>query len=220
MSTGKRYKFFGSTFEVGTGLGNPITVTGASAADPVVLTATQSLDIGDVVKLANFDAPSQLDGQSFVVDNPSGSDFELAGVDGTDYDSFNAGTPNAQATPYTWTEFCELTASNQADGAPTEEDVSTICSTAKEFEQGLSDSGTLQLDFNWAGNETVQAALKAAKLSGDQIPFRITVANGGGIVVMIGTVQTTSMTGGVGQAVWKGSATVKLSGEVFVFEAP
>ena len=50
---------------------------------------------------------------------------------------------------------------NQSGGAD-QYDASTICSDAKEFEQGLSDSGTLQLDFNWAGNQAVQTAIRNA----------------------------------------------------------
>ncbi len=221
MSTGKRYKFTGSSFGVQTGFGSPVTVTGASATNPVVLTASNSFDLGDVVKLSNFDAPAQLDGGVYAVDDPSGSDFELANVDGSAYDAFDAGSPNAQATPVTFSEFCELTGANQQGGAADQEDVSTICSTAKEFEQGLRDNGTLQLDFNWAGNETVQAALDAAETSGDMLAFKVGVgANSvGGIVIMTGTVQTSSFSGQVG-SVWKGSTTIKLSGPRFVLPAP
>lgn len=219
MSQGKRYKFFGSTFGVQTALGSPVSVTGASATDPVVITASNSLDLGDVVKLA-MESPGNLDGGVFAVDNPSGSDFELAGIDGSAYDAFDAGSPPAATfTPVTFSEFCELTGANQQDGAASQEDVSTICSTAREFEQGLSDSGTLQLDFNWAGNQPVQAALRAAKKSGDQLAFKVTFPNDGGSAIMIGTVQQTSFSGSTGQSVWKGSATIKLSGDVFVLEA-
>ena len=220
MSTGKRYKFFGSSFEVQTGFGSPKTVTAITAADPpVVSAAAHGFVLGDVVKLANIDAPTQLDDGSFAVDNPVSGSFQLAGIDGSGYDAFDAGSPNATATPVTFSEFCELTGANQQDGAADQEDVSTICSTAKEFEQGLSDSGTLQIDFNWAGNETVQAALRAAKRSGDALAFRVTMPGDGGSVIMIGTVQQTSFSGQKGQAVWKASATIKLSGEIFVLEA-
>lgn len=221
MSAGKRYKFQGSSFTVQTGFGTPVNVTGATAADPVVLTATNTFVLGDVVKLSNFDAPTQLDGATYAIDNPLAGSFELAGVDGTGYAAFNAGSPNAVATPVTFSEFCELTGVNQQDGSADEEDVSTICSTAKEFEAGLSDSGTLQLDFNWAGNETVQAALRTAKVAGTTLAFKVAVgaAAAGGTVIMIGTVQQTSFSGQVGQ-VWKGSATIKLTGEIFVLAAP
>ncbi len=219
MSQGKRYRFNGSTFEVQTGFGSPKTVTNITAANPpVVSSSAHGFTLGDVVKLSNIDAPTQLDDGTFPVDNPGTNDFELAGVDGSAYDAFDAGSPNAQATPVTFTAFCELTASNQQDGGADQIEVTTICSTAKEFEQGLSDSGTLQLDFNWAGNEVVQAALREAKIAGDKLAFRITLPTDGGMAIMVGTVQQTSMQGSV-NGVWTGSATIKLSGEVFVLEA-
>jgi hypothetical protein len=220
MSTGKRYRFYGSSFEVQTGFGSAKTVTAITAADPpVVSAAAHGFTLGDVVKLANIDAPTQLDDGVYPVDNPLTGSFELAGVDGSAYDAFDAGSPNATATPVTFSEFCELTGVNQQDGSADQEEVSTICSTAKEFEQGLADSGTLQLDFNWAGNETVQAALRAGRRSGDQLAFRVTMPGTGGSVIMIGTVQQTSFSGSTGQSVWKASATIKLSGDIFVLEA-
>lgn len=219
MSSGKRYKFNGSTFAVQTGLGSPKTVTGITAANPPVVTSTaHGLALGDVVKLSNIDAPAQLDGGTFALDNPATDTFELAGVDGSAYDAFDAGSPNALATPATFSDFCELTGSNQQDAGADQIEVSTICSTAKEFEQGLSDSGTLQLDFNWAGNQTVQAAMRAAKISGDKLAFKVTFPGDGGMVIMIGTVQQSSFQGAV-NGVWTGSATIKLSGEIFVLEA-
>lgn len=218
MSSGKRYKFNGSTFAVQTGFGSPKTVTNATAADPVVLTsATHGLVLGDVVKLSLFDAPTELDGGTYAIDNPLTNSFELAGVDGSGYATFDAGSPNALATPITFSTFCELTGMNQQGGGADQIEVSTICSTKKEFEQGLGDSGTLQLDFNWAGLETVQTALRDAETSGDQIAFRVVMANEGGQIVMIGTVQQTSFQVALNE-VYTGSATIKLSGEIFVLE--
>lgn len=219
MSTGKRYKFNGSTFAVQTGFGSPLTVTDITAANPPVVTsAAHGLILGAVVKLSNLDAPAQLDGGTYAIDNPATNTFELAGVDGSGYDAFDAGSPASLATPATFSEFCELTGANQQDAGADQIEVSTICSTAKEFEQGLSDSGTLQLDFNWAGNETVQAAMRTAKINGDKLAFKITFPGDGGTVILIGTVQQTSLQGSV-NGVWTGSATIKLSGEIFVLEA-
>ena len=218
MSSGKRYKFNGSTFAVQTGVGSPKTVTASSVADPVVITAAaHGFILGDVVKLVNFDAPTELDGGTYAVDNPATNTFELAGVDGTGYAVFDAGTPNAQALPAVFSAFCELTGMNQQGGGADQIEVSTICSTKKEFEQGLGDSGTLQLDFNLAPLEDVQTALREAEISGDQLAFRVVLDNDGGQCVMIGTVQQTSFQGAV-NGVYTGSATIKLSGEIFWLE--
>lgn len=220
MSSGKRFKFNGSTFAVQTGYGTPKTITAITKADPAVVSATaHGFVLGSVVKLNNIEGMTQVDGGVYAVDNPVSGAFDLAGVDSTGYDAFAVGSPNdAEAAPVTFSAFCELTGMNQQGAAADQEDVSTICSTAKEFEQGLTDAGTLQLDYNYAPNEPIQAVLRAAQISGDKIAFKVTMAGGGGVVIMVGTVTTTSFTGS-NASVWKGSASIKLSGEVFVLEA-
>lgn len=220
MSAGKRYKFQGSTFKVQTALGAAQEITAITKADPAVVSSAAHGNVtGDVVKLT-IDSGSmyELNGNLYAVDNEASGTYELAGVDSTDYTTFAAGSPFDYAQKVTFSNFCELTSVNQQDGGADEIEVTTICSTAKEFEQGLSDSGSLTLDFNWAGNETVQAALRTAKVSGDQLAFKITFPGTGGIVIMIGTVQSTSFQGAV-NGVWTASATIKLTGEIFVHAA-
>lgn len=220
MSAGKRFKFNGSTFKVQTALGSPQEITGITKADPAVVSSAAHGNVtGDVVKMTiNANSMSQLDGNLYVVDNEASGTYELSGVDSTGYDTFAAGSPYDYARRVTFSNFCELTGANQQDAGADQVEVTTICSTAKEFEQGLSDSGTLQLDFNWAGNETVQAALRAAKISGDQLAFKITFPGTGGTVIMIGTVTSTSFQGSV-NGVWTGSASIKLTGEIYVLPA-
>lgn len=220
MSSGKRYKFNGSHFQVQTGFGTSKTVTAITKADPAVVSATaHGFLLGAVVKLNNIEGMTQVDGGVYPVDNPLTGTFELNGVDSTGYDAFALASPNlANAAPITFSEFCELTGVNAQDAAPNQEEVTTICSTAKEFEQGLSDSGTLQLDFNFAPNQPIQKVLTAAKKSGDQTAFKLTLPTDGGIIILIGTVQTNSFTGSVGAPVWKASTSIKLSGDVFVLE--
>ena len=217
MSSGKRYKFQGSTFGVQTSLGTPKTISAISLADPAIVSASaHGFDVGDVVKLENIDGMTQVDDGLFAVDTPvAAGTFALSGVDSTLYDALVVGSPAPTASPVVFSNFCELTGSNQQDGATDQEDVSTICSTAKEFEDGLPDSGTLQLDFNWAGNLAVQAAMRTARANGTKIAFKVTFPGDGGVVIMIGSVQQTSFSGQVGQ-VWKGSATIKLSGDIYV----
>ena len=220
MSQGKRYKFNGSQFKVQTGFGAAKTITGITQADPPVVSSTaHGFVTGDVVKVSSVQGMVELNGYLYPVDNEASGSFELAGADSTDYTAFATGSPaNGIAEPVTFSSFCELTGANQQDAGADTIEVTTICSDAKEFEQGLSDSGTLQLDFNWAGNETVQTALREAKISGEQLAFKIVFPGTGGIVIMIGTVTSTSFQGAV-NGVWTASASIKLTGEVFVFAA-
>ena len=213
MPQGKRYKFQGSTFAVQTGLGATDAITAITAANPPVVTSTGHGNLeGDVGQIAAVVGMTELNGGLYVVDDPTANTFELADVDASAYAAYVSGGTFA---PVVFSSFCELTGVNQQDGQADEIEVSTICSTAKEFEIGLGDSGTVQLDFNWAGNETVQAALRAAKRSGAITAFRVTFPGTGGKVVMLGYVQSMSFAGQV-NGVWTASATIKLTGNIFV----
>lgn len=213
MASGKRFKFNGSTFQVQTGYAATKTITGITKANPgVVSSAAHGLLLGAIGKIAAVAGMTEVNGNLYVVNNPASGTFELAGTDTTNYTTYTSGGTFA---PAVMSSFCELTGVNQQDDTADEIEVSTICSTAKEFEQGLSGSGTLQLDFNLAPNEAVQTALRTAKLSGDAIGFKITLPGSGGSLIMFGTVQQTSFTGAV-NGVWTASATIKLTGPIFV----
>lgn len=216
MSSGARYKFQGSTFQVQTGYvatSPSPALTGISKADPAVVTqAATTYTDGDVIRIQGVNGMTEVNNQLFVVDNAAAGSFELAGVDSTLYTTYTSGGFTDEVS---FSQFCELTGLNQQDGTADEIEVTTICSTAKEFEQGLSDSGTLQLDYNFAPNGTVQAYMRAAKIAGDITAFKVTFPNSGGTVIMLGTIQATSFQGAV-SGVWTGSATIKLTGEIFV----
>jgi hypothetical protein len=216
MAAGKRFKFNGSTIQVSTGTASAKTITDISNSDPAVVSSTaHGLALGTVGRIAAVVGMTELNGNLYVVDNPDTGDFELAGVDSTDYTEYVSG---GTFTPLTYTAFCELTGIDQQDGTTDEIEVTTVCSTAKEFEAGLSDSGTLTLNYNYAPGEAVQAAFSAAKKTAEQIAVRVTLPNSGGVIVMLGTVQQSSFTGANG-AVWTGTTQIKLTGEIFVLEA-
>lgn len=216
MSQGLRYKFNGSTLSVMTGLhgSSPSpAITNISQADPAVVSSAANPHVdGDVIRIIGVVGMTSVNNRLFVVDNRVSGSYELAGEDTTMAAAYISGGRVDEAQ---FTEFCELTGANQQDGGADEIEVSTICSTAKEFEQGLSDSGSLQLDYNSAPNGTVETALRSFKESGEQIAVKIVFPNSGGTVIMIGTVQSQSMSGAVND-VWKGSATLKLTGPIFV----
>lgn len=216
MAAGKRLKFQGSSLQVSTGVAATKTITDVDATDPALVTSSaHGLALGTVGRIAAVVGMTELNDNLYVVDNPDTNDFELAGVDATGYTPYVSGGTFA---PLVYTAFCELTGVDQQDGTTDEIEVTTICSTAKEFETGLSDSGTLTLNYNFAPNTPVQAAFAAAKKAGDEVAVRITFPNGGGTIVMIGSVQQSSFSGAV-SGVWTGSTTMKLTGEIFVLAA-
>jgi len=219
MSQGVRYKFIGSTIQVGIGeqAGSPaLAISNITQANPAVVSAAgHDAELGDVVRILDVVGAVQFNGNLYAVDNPTVGGFELADEDNSMGAAYDSG---GEVREVTFSEFCELTGAAQAGGGADQEEVSTICSTAKEFEQGLADAGTLTLDFNFAPLTEVQTVLRASEKTGDDVAVKITLPNDGGVIIMLGTVQTTSFNGAIGQAIWKGNAVIKLSGPIFVLD--
>lgn len=213
MSSGQRFKFNGSKIQVSIGSGAAKNATDIDNTDPALVTAAaHGFALGAVVRAAAVVGMTELNGKLFVVDNPDAGDFELAGVDATEYNPYTSG---GTFTPLTYSAFCELTGIDQQDGTSDEIEVTTVCSTAKEFEVGLSDSGTLTLNYNFAPKSDIMGAFAAAKKAGTEVAVRVELPNAGGTIVMLGKVQQSSFTGANG-AVWTGNTQLKLSGEIFV----
>lgn len=212
MAQGKRFKFTGSSFQVQIGYAATKVITAITKANPGVVSSTaHGLLAGAVGKIAAVVGMTEVNGGMYVVQNPVTGTFELAGTDTTNYTTYTSGGTFA---PATYSPMCELTSLTQQDGSADEIDVTTICSTAKEFEIGLSDSGSLTLEYNFAKAEAAQAALIAAKASGDIISFVITLPGTGGKIVLLGLVQQMGFNASNG-TVWTGSATIKLTGPVY-----
>lgn len=219
MSSGLRYKFRGSYIYVGTGIAGTSpspAITAISLTNPAIVSTSpqaHGLVQADVAYLYGISGATQFNGNLYPVDDVTTLDFALG-----DYDNSNgnAYTSGGKVDKVSFTNFCELTDISQQGGGADQQDVSTVCSDAKEFEQGLGDPGTLTLGFNLAPSSAIQTVLRAAERSGAKIAFKIVLPNSGGTIIVVGSVQTTSFTGSIGDAIWKGSATVKLSGPVFV----
>lgn len=68
-------------------LNNPITMTGATKADPVVITAaSHGLSNGDQVRITQVVGMTNLNGRVYTVANANTNDFELTDDDGNDID--------------------------------------------------------------------------------------------------------------------------------------
>lgn len=219
MSQGQRFKFQGSQFQVQTGFegASPSkAITAITAADPGVISSTaHGFVTGDVVRIQGVNGMVELNNRLVVVDNEVSGTFEMANEDTTNNDTYVSG---GYLDEVNFSEFCELTAASQQDGTADEVEVTTICSTGKEFEAGLSDAGTLQMDYNFAPNSVVMVALREAKEAGTELAFKIIFPAAGGTIIMLGTVQASSFAGAVSGA-WTGSTTIKLSGAMFVLAA-
>lgn len=212
MSGGVNYKWQGTRIAVSIGFTTPAPAPGVTAItkdDPAVVTdAAHGLESGDVIKISGVLGMTEINGRSFAVDVLSVDTFALVDLDSTGYGAYISGGTYDKAA---FTNYCQLTGYNRSGGSSPEIDVQTICSTAAEFELGLPDFGTTQLDYMFNLNDTVQQALSAADLSKDTVAVRVTLPKNGGTMVQLGAVQQTSESASQG-GVWSGSATIRNSG--------
>ncbi len=213
MPGGARFKFQGSTIAVGTGYGTTRTITAITRANPCVVSATtHGFANGDIVLIEGVVGMTELNGGLYVVSAAATGTFALTGVDSTLYSTYTSG---GTARAATMSNFCELTGYNRSGGTSPEIAATSLCSTSQEFEVGLPDYGTTQIDFNFAPKTAIQTAIQAAYKSGAATPVRVVLPNTGGTVVQIGYVQQTSETGSV-NGLWTGSMTLRNTGDAVV----
>jgi hypothetical protein len=93
-STDPRDQFF---MDAGLSLDSPKTITGATKANPVVVTCVaHGFSNGDVVSILDVEGMTELNGRKFIVSNKTTDTFELkdedgVNVNGTDYGTYAAG---------------------------------------------------------------------------------------------------------------------------------
>ncbi len=210
MSGAASYKFSGSNISVLTSYaGSPKTITAITKANPAVVTSTaHGLANGDVVKIAGVVGMTEVNGKVYVIKTVTANTFELTDTDSTGFTTYVSG---GTASVAVFTNFCGLTQYSRSGGSSAEIDDTSLCSTAKEFLLDLPDFGTTQLDFKFALNGVVNAALAAYDKSKDVTAVRIVLPNSGGTAVQLGYVQQTSESAGNG-TIWTGSATIRNSG--------
>ena len=216
MAGGVRYKWQGSKVEISTAFSlTAKVITAIAKANPAVVTSTaHGLQDGAVVAIDSVGGMTELNGRRFAIKRLTADTFSLVGVDSTGYTTYTTG---GGATPATFANFCEMTGFNRQGGSSPEIDATTICSDAAEYEVGLPDFGTTQIDYNWAPSVGVQKAIEAAYAAGDIIAVRVTLPKNGGVKVQLGTVQQTSEQASNG-SLWTGSLTLRNTGAPAFFE--
>lgn len=209
---GLRYKFHGSQIKILTDFhaeSPSKAITAITKASPAVITAAgHNLVSGDVIKIAGVVGMTEVNGGVYVVEYVSSTQVKLVDTDSTSWGTYTSGGLYDEGT---FSNLCELTNYNRQGGTSPEIPATTICSTAQEFEIGLPDFGTTQIDFNFAPNTTVQGALHDFYLSGDKMAVKVVLPNSGGNLVQIGFVQQESETAGVG-GIYTASATIRNTG--------
>jgi hypothetical protein len=213
MAAGIRHKFAGSMVQIATGFGTPAaSITDITNANPAVVTdATHGLSDGDTVQITGVVGMTEVNGGVYVVEALTADTYALIDVDSTAYGEYASGGSVAVAE---FSNFCELTGYNRTGGTSPEIDATTICSTAAEYEVGLPDFGTTQLDFNFAPQTSVQQAIAAyysGANAGQKTAIKVTLPGSGGSMVQLGTIQQTSEQSAV-NGLWTGSLTIRNTG--------
>lgn len=215
MAAGQRLKFQGSYLSVITGSTGTQAITGASKANPCVLTCTaHTFVVGDVTPISGVVGMTELNGNSYVISAVGLNTITLHGVDSTNYSTYVSGGTAAKGT---FSNFCELTGFDRSGGASADIPVSTICSDAEESEVGLRNYGNLKLDYNFAGAlSIVQTTFDTAQTAGTPVMFKRVLPKSAGATVWTGLVLETSESAQVNE-VWKGTANIKLTGSPLSF---
>lgn len=212
MAGGLRYKFHGASIKILTGYDaeSPSkAITAITQANPGVVTSTShGLVSGDVVKINGVAGMTEVNSGVFIVEFLSSSTFSLVDTNTTDYAAYTSGGLFDKAA---FSDLCELTNYNRQGGTSPEIPATSICSVAQEYEIGLPDFGTTQLDFNFAPLTAVQGALHDFYLSGDVMAVKVILPKSGGNMVQLGFVQQESEQAGVG-GLFAASATLKNTG--------
>lgn len=118
------------------------TITGATQAEPVVITATaHGFEDGDEIRINDVLGMTELNGNAYVVANKAANTFELNDFDGTDIDgtSFTAFTSDGEVKPFSF---------------------------------GYSDTYTLPTDYlklHYIGNDSVDDYKKKYEIQNNQI---------------------------------------------------
>ena len=103
----------------------PIAITGATQADPVVVSAVNSYSDGDHVFISDVAGMTELNNRWFIVANPTAGDFEIqdqlfgGDVDGLGYGAWTSGGTTAKiyeiVTPYVIADVMDLQFEQTAD---------------------------------------------------------------------------------------------------------
>lgn len=212
MSAGKRYKFQGSAIAIVSGydfLSPSLAITGVTKANPAVVTcAAHPLASGDVVKFSNVGGMTDLNGEVYIVEKIDANSFSLVDTDSTGYNAYTSGGVIDVATFSNW---CELTSYNRQGGSKPEIAATSLCSTAAEYELGLQDFGTTQIDFHFAPQTAIQTALAAFNASNEKIAVKVTLPKNGGIRTLLAFVQQVSEQVAV-NGLWTASMTLRNTG--------
>lgn len=167
----------GAIVEIASGLDSAVTITALSNASPAVATATNTYADGDYVVVTS--GWSALTDRVVRVDSPSGTDFDMEGIDTTDTGRFSAGGGTGSSKKITgWTQLQQILSSSSNGGEQQFLDYQFLeADAAKRIPTFKSPSG---LTFTVADDPTLSGYILAKTANDDRLPraVRVTLPNG------------------------------------------
>lgn len=152
------------------------TITGITAANPGVVTATaHGYANGDVVYISGIVGMTELNDRAFVVANQATNTFELKGVNTTNYTAYTSG---GSAFKVTLVKVGEVTNLTIGGGGSQQIDVTNLESDAIEQLAGLPNLGTIGMDITLNHTDTGQSAYR--DLFDSTTPKVVTIATASG----------------------------------------
>lgn len=200
----------GTAFAIEGTPGTSITITAITKTLLPVVTATNTLAVGDVVEFGAVTGMPEILGLLGIVTVASGTSFTVdLEVDASTFAS--AGT-SGTAVPKTWTTVGNVKDYSGFDGSASELDRTNMASNAMEYAAGLQDFGQFSVNIDVDDTDVGQIALRAAKATAATKAFRLKLPNGKQRAFK-GFVKKFSEQGGVNQIV-KASVDIRTTGVV------
>lgn len=209
MPTSTAISAQGSTFSIEGTPGSALTITGITKAANAVVTAANSLAIGDVVEFGVVTGMPEIFGLLGVVTATGGGTAFTCNIDSSGFATVGtAGTGN----PKTWTAVGNIKDYSGFDGTVSELDKTNLQSGAMEYAAGLQDFGNFTVNLDVDDTDAGQIALRAAKTAAATKAFKLRLPNGK-LRVFKAFCKKFTEQGGV-NAIVKASADMRITGVV------
>ncbi|EXI77111.1 MAG: Phage tail protein [Candidatus Accumulibacter appositus] len=157
-----------SKFYVSGTPGASITITAITKAAAAVVTATNTLAVGDVLIFGTVTNMPEIAGLLGIVTAASGSSFTVA----IDSSGFAAAGTSGTAIPQTFSKVGNVQDFTPDGGTATVIDVTNMDSLAKEKRQGLQDNGNYALTYDADDTDVGQLRLIAARAAQAVVVFK------------------------------------------------
>lgn len=167
------------TVDVQSALASAVTITGITKTDPAVVSTAGSLPSNGDYVLISASGMSQVDGRVFRVANAAAGEFDLEGLDATNYGTFSSGTFQVITFGTSMTTATGLSASG---GDFEFIDTTTIHDKTRTQVPGVTSPATYTFESIWDVADAGLIAFQEASDNQAQRAVRFTFANGQKVV--------------------------------------